>query len=125
MSQNTNPYLSPATEDAPPVEVRLDHYRAIFFWERWRVAYNAVLAVAGFLAIATASGPLPEHFEAEVIAGAMGANLCYCLGPIMEAYLVWFGLPQKYARWGLLLAGTLFSAVVAFGGTAAYLRNLL
>jgi hypothetical protein len=93
-------------------------YRAIFAWERWRVIYNVVLAVAGFLAIATASGPLPEHFEVDVVAGVVGANLCYCIGPVLEAYLVWFGLPQKYVRGGLLILGMLFSAAVAFGATA-------
>ena len=60
-------------------------------WERLRLPYNLAVGVAGLcglLIVPVSANP------GEVIAGALGwaigANVCYLLGPIVQMYALWF-----------------------------------
>lgn len=79
-------------------------------WEKLRVVYNLVLGaetlVLGGKMFTTVSG-----LEMLVL-GALGANVCFCAGPVLEGYLRALKMPRRIARWLLFLSG-MFIAVVA------------
>jgi hypothetical protein len=106
---------------------------AIRFWERRRISYNVVLAVAtafGYFpraGVCAATGDAPQFGDGILLlilaAYAVGANLCYTLAYALEFF---FGSDdasqwaRNYRRPTFVL-GTLFSAVLAFlaaGGLA-------
>jgi hypothetical protein len=64
-------------------------------WERWRVLYNLVLVVevVGIVVGFDGWGWVTEvEFWELLVFGALGANLCLCAGPVVEAYLRWLGV---------------------------------
>ena len=68
--------------------------RFLATWERRRLYYNAVLA--GVVLLTTSIGLwrelLDPVFWEVLIAGAFGANVCFCTGPVVEAYARWLGV---------------------------------
>lgn len=105
--------------------------RAVFLdWEKLRVVYNAVLVVLVLACLLTA----PRDWDPDYPAAWRGAepgrlnwplallqcsvwgvvsNLCFFLGPAVEAYAAWLGWRSPLLRYGLFLLGTLFTAVMA------------
>ncbi|MEW4570823.1 hypothetical protein AB1L88_23400 [Tautonia sp. JC769] len=85
-------------------------------WERWRVLYNLVLVVE-VMGIVIGMDRWQWMTEAEfcelLVLGALGANLCFCAGPVVEAYLRWLGV--KGEMLGPLLFG--LGMIVATVGT--------
>lgn len=74
-------------------------------WERWRLAYNAVL---GGVALALAFPQLPDLSEVAILIRlAIFANVCYFAGPITESMLRLIGIRGRPVRWCLLATGTL------------------
>ncbi len=66
-----------------------DAYRMILLrWEKWRIAYNLILLVEGLWL-------LREHLVAAfagffwpfMVFFAVGANVCYFCGPLLEIYV--------------------------------------
>ena len=101
-----------------PAERRVG--RIIKWWERRRLAYNAVLAGSGigtiFMALLTLN-PLPEVLQALPVAlpFAIMANLCYTLGWMVESALhrIW-GRSLRPVGPALFRAGLTLGVGVAF-----------
>ncbi len=97
-------------------------------WEGLRVIYNLVMVIAGGIAAL----PLIFSFAADkngpgwallVSIGVfgLGANLCFCLGPLAETYSRLFLVPLGVARYALFGIGLLFSlGIVALFGFLFY-----
>ncbi|MFO0825948.1 MAG: hypothetical protein U0792_22985 [Gemmataceae bacterium] len=99
-----------------------DPHEALKNWERLRIRYNAILVP--FVLVATAMlrprwfGDL--EFWADAIAGGIASNVCFCLGPVFELYLVWLGANPNTARKWLFGLGTAFTALAAFAAILLY-----
>ncbi|MGL6075499.1 MAG: hypothetical protein ACRC8S_15200 [Fimbriiglobus sp.] len=102
MANDTEPGPSPAVDSA----------HAVFLaWERLRLAYNAVL---GLVVLFFAGSELPNReFQGFLLRAVIGANLCFCLGPVAEGYLALVGANRRVARWCLFVPGLLFGCLVA------------
>ncbi|QDT70071.1 hypothetical protein MalM25_30160 [Planctomycetes bacterium MalM25] len=104
--------------------------RKVFLaWERLRLIYNGLLIPGVCLLAWVESHSLPPFHEAPltaaptwrewtmwwVIVAAYGvfSNLCFLLGPAVEVYLGWLGLPTRAVRWFVFTLGTLFTAIAA------------
>jgi len=110
---------------------------AIRYWERRRIVFNlALIPPAALSYIFTAGieaglGGVPVLTDLQVlisfIGAAIGANVCYSFAYVLE---FWFGSdsPESgWLRWGrtaVLVAGVLFSIVLAtFGGAGIACRQ--
>lgn len=73
--------MADRTEPGPPPAD--DSARAVFLaWERLRLVYNAAL---GAVVLACAAGDISDReFRDFLLRAAVGANLCFCLGPVAE-----------------------------------------
>jgi hypothetical protein len=84
-------------------------------WERLRLLYNAILAVPGLLVLSAMMGEYGMPALTAVLSAvfvAVGANLCFLLGPLAELYLRGIfrrGQPLGRGRWLLFGSGTLLS----------------
>jgi hypothetical protein len=115
------PVCPPAPSETPPLpcpatpdisfgeESARDNFLA---WEKLRLAYNAVLAI---FALLVGWPRLSDgDFQVHLFEGALFANLCFCVGPWVEGYLILlFGLPRKDFRAVLFLLGTLLAVLLA------------
>ena len=74
------------------------------------MVYNGVLT----LALLPWFGPLIDDrkFTVFVIKCAIGANLCFCVGPVVEGYAAWVGIPRKAARYLLFAGGVLLAVAI-------------
>lgn len=109
-----NPYEPPhhaVAEERNPAEGRTESL--LGRWERRRIWFNVVL-VAVTLLVGVLPPPLVlrAEFWEFAIGGAITANICYCLGTVVEWYLSGLGLRGPVVGWFLFLAGTVFSAVL-------------
>jgi hypothetical protein len=108
---SSNPYQSPSEGGSIPPDPNPESARSVFLaWERLRCGYNVVLVFA-VLASAGSSLTVFEFWE-QVFLGAFAANICFCLGPVVEGYLSLIGAPRRIARWLIFVPGTLFSCLV-------------
>jgi predicted membrane-bound mannosyltransferase len=90
----------------------------IRWWERMRLLYNGVLFFTGVLLVMSTMGTMALlspflWFGAFVL--AFMANLCYTLGPGLDAYLYIFSQGRsrfENMRMALWLVGTMFSVLV-------------
>jgi hypothetical protein len=89
-----------------------DPYHVVRQWERLRLAYNAVLVPWTMFLIAALPGGGTGN-PADVFVGAVLANVCFCLGPVAEMYLVRLGANARAARRWLFALGTAFTALAA------------
>lgn len=92
---------------------RPDPHDVVKRWERLRLVYNAVLIPWTVFLIAVLPGGVTGN-PADLIVGAVIANVCFCLGPVVETYLVWLGANAQAARGWLFALGTVFTAVAAW-----------
>jgi hypothetical protein len=99
--------------DAGPAE-GANPYGVLKRWEKLRLLYNAVLipwSVLNIMAFRPGGGD-PGLWE-DVILGGLAANVCFCLGPVLETYLAWLGANPRAARGWLFALGTAFTALAA------------
>jgi hypothetical protein len=84
-------------------------------WERLRVLYNLILIAEVLLLSAFAPGHAlgDRAFWRLLVFGALVANLCYCVGPIANAYAHWLGLRHPAVTIVLFVAGTALAALLA------------
>ena len=62
-----------------------DNTKAIILrWEKWRIAYNLILLVEALWFFREHLTPLFTQYTNTVVLFALGANICYCLGPLSE-----------------------------------------
>lgn len=84
----SNPYESPKAEPATPQSQTLTK-TAVIAWEKLRLIFNAVLLGEGLLF----GAPL-MLMDPSLVAGAIlfaiCANVFFCLGPMLEMYLIAF-----------------------------------
>jgi len=93
-----------------------DPHHAVKRWEKLRLVYNAILVPWSIFLIAV----LPESplWPLELFVGGFLANVCFCIGPVAETYLVWIGANAQIARGWLFALGTAFTALAAFATLA-------
>lgn len=76
-------------------------------WEQLRIVYNVILGL-GMIPFLKQFLDQPQ-FTMEVLAGAVGANACYCAGPVVEGYAAMLGLPRRPTRWVIFAGGVLIA----------------
>ncbi len=109
--------LDVAREDPTTMEV-------FFAWEQRRIAYNGIL-VGCTLALGTLFGTIHvPGFWLFCIVGAVFLNVCYCLGPVLEGYQVWFFNAEREHSRVLLFIGGLSLSVILVMATLAQVRQL-
>ncbi len=102
-------------EGVPNIRTHEPTAMQVFFaWEKIRVGYNVLISV-GILVLLGRGAPVRIS---QAIWIYVLANVAFCVGPVMENYLRWVGIP----RW-------LFRAVSAIAVTASFImwclmRNL-
>lgn len=118
-----NPYASPvsqAIEEALPdaASHALGRIaRATFLaWEKLRLVYVGILAGVTLLLGGLGGPALLSSFSfwANVVEGAIVANLCFFAGPIVETYVTWLGFRAKWLRISMFTLGTLVSCALVF-----------
>jgi hypothetical protein len=98
-----------------------DEARSTFLhWEQLRILYNAVLVM---LTCSFVFGFKPEMatdpvFWLEAFAGAVGANLCFFLGPIADCYIRWLGYRSQVVTYGVFGVGMAFACLVTLVASA-------
>ena len=130
-----NPYSAPISQDESITTLSAVQNEALgtvakrvfLDWEKLRLVFVAVLGIET-VAIGVFLYPLILNLEfwVDVILGAVAANCCFFLGPIIETYIRWLGFPARAIRVTLFVAGTLFSFVLvamALFFIAAHLPN--
>lgn len=78
-------------------------------WEWLRIIYNAILAieVIAVLSLGAVYGRLVSLDSLKgLVVGAVVANVCYCAGPVFNAYLHWLGCRGRAATFSLFAFGT-------------------
>ncbi len=117
-----NPYSSPQKCDNPAAKSRWQRERLAAIgevgvtWEQLRVWYNVMLACVASIAVLVIEPRLLLHARSleSLVAGAIGANLCYFAGPIIEGYLTWWWRPVRWFRIPAFIAGTLFACLLTW-----------
>ncbi|WP_439629179.1 hypothetical protein [Gemmata sp.] len=101
-----------------------DPYEALRKWERLRLLYNAILVpLVAAATLLFGGGLLLDHrYWESVIFGGIASNVCFCLGPILEFYLVRLGASTRTARGWLFALGTTFTALGALAAIVMYGR---
>lgn len=103
-------------ESPPAQESADDVFRS---WERLRIAYNVILGL-GMIPFLKQFLDQPQ-FTMEVLAGAVGANLCFCAGPVAEGYAAMIGLPRRLTRRVIFAGGVLIALALELGYVAGLL----
>jgi hypothetical protein len=112
-----NPYESPKSPtafDSLPLQPATDStHELLRTWEYRRLWFNAILIVGTVL-----MGILPEflffqpRYWGFAIEGAIAANVCFCVGPIVTWYLSHLGFNSRRAGALLFLVGTMLSMML-------------
>ena len=96
-----------------------DSKKAVFLrWEKWRIGYNLILLVEGLWVLREHLVSAFLRFGHFMILFAIVANVCYCLGPLLEICITTLlGSRADRPRYQSFLAGLrhfLFSVGLAF-----------
>lgn len=85
-------------------------------WEKLRIVYNIVLAGVTVAGLATRPDhPIQETwFPAFIICCWVGANLCFCAGPLLEVYVNYLADRRIAMTWWLFFPGMFLSMLLAF-----------
>jgi hypothetical protein len=97
--------------------------RQVFLaWERLRIVFNLVLII---FVLGDASSELSDReFRHFLIRAAFAANVCFCLGPVAEGYLAFFGVQRLIARVVVFVPGMIFGLFTSMGCLLSWsLRN--
>lgn len=116
-----NPFQSPEVlAEASPASVARRDSRtylvgeAVVFWEKLRWLYNVLLFTFAVLVAALMQGFGSAEVWLEILAGGLLANLCFGAGPLVSAYLAWFGIRAKALDLFLFACGTALTMVLAY-----------
>ena len=123
MDTESNPYASPASGEAATQSpdatsaVSIDFRPIMRRWERLRLWYNGVLiAFVLFLSlIVFPDNATDVGYWARVCFGGLIANVCFLIGPTVEAYGTHFRLWNGGLTILLFLAGLGLTALLALG----------
>ena len=114
--EDANPYTSPqadtvisSSDSENVVEPTLLQIakRVFLDWEKMRLIYIGVL-VAFTLLVGFSELGNPVFWGVSIV-GAIIANLCYFLGPIVDTYVSWLGFRSVALRWTMFVLGTLLT----------------
>jgi hypothetical protein len=95
----------PVAADVPDIRTPdTSAMELFFFWEKLRLILNLPLIVVASCAMSRLG---------EFCWLILGCNLYFCLGPVLEGYLCWFGVPRGGAR---LLSLGLLPLLACLGG---------
>ncbi|HEY9844354.1 MAG: hypothetical protein ACAI44_14735 [Candidatus Sericytochromatia bacterium] len=89
--------------------------QAVFWaWERLRLFYNLILVAEVGLFACLNLGLLQQWqiFFPTLVFGALGANLCFCIGPVSEGYWILLGADRKSSRAWIFMLGTLIAMLL-------------
>lgn len=110
-----DPYQPPAesavaemTDQSPWPTIR----RIFLAWEKLRLLYNAILIPWTLIGIGSA-WPLSNFVLVEIVFCGFAANVLFLAAPAVESYIAWLGFESPMIRWGLFIAGTLFTMLLA------------
>ena len=128
MNSETNPYSQPISEESPPQVSETPQLRGLDFvpimyrWERLRLIYNGALIVIVILLtlIARPRNLLDVDFLFMLCIGGLFANLCFLLGPAIEAYGTHFRLWRGFMTSLLFVAGLILTAILAAACVLTY-----
>ncbi len=96
-----------------PIAVARGEMATFFAWEKLRLLYNAILTVLVFDFEVNHGWPRDIWFWLQVAVGALLANVCFCVGPVVENYLRLLGRTGSLARLILFCLGTLLAVFLA------------
>jgi hypothetical protein len=114
---DVNPYAPPSAAQTGPHEPESSDFAMFLRWERLRLLYNAILGVVTILGMLAPHhglrGNIPNQIVGLIPLG-LGANVCYCIGPVLEGYAHLIGLRGKVVTGILFGLGTAFAALLAW-----------
>jgi hypothetical protein len=118
-SDRVNPYASPMPSEPPSAEACpaellspadrrcLTIGRVIVRWEKLRMLYNVILTAEAAILVGIAPfGGSRVDMVKHIILGGIVANVFFCAGPVVNAYLVWLGTHSRVISWLLFVMGT-------------------
>ncbi len=123
LSDERNPYVAPLAGGHEPIpEQGTSQSGLLPRWEKLRVVYNVVLAVVvlSFWAIGPGIRLGDPAFLRHLARGCLGANICFCVGPVVNAYAHWLGLRHVAVTVALFVAGTGLSVLAAAGSILVF-----
>lgn len=108
-----NPYAPPQTSDAVPASAsdRNDVRIVVVAWERLRLVYNGVLFVLGMVVMVLWGSEGAVLILPGAVLVAIGANLCFFAGPLVELYAMAL---KRRGPWGRGARLLLFSSGLGF-----------
>ena len=118
-----NPYTPPLAAAIPADDQKPALREIVIAWERLRLLYKALLAIPGILVLLAVVSETYTTPLGAIISGAyvaVGANLCFLIGPLAELYLRGIfrqGQPLGRGRWLIFGSGTclsLFLVILTF-----------
>ncbi len=94
-------------------------------WEKLRIYYNLILlAITLGLTALTPELLSVRYFWSTSILGALGANVCFCAGPVTENYLALIGANRGVTRAILFGLGCFFACLLAVGIVVSLIFDL-
>ena len=135
MSQsNQNPFQAPikstVKDSSPPASGEvLDFIVIAKKWEKYRLIYNGILVVETVLLAVLFLlffGMPSIELPVVVVLGAVACNFFFLLGPVLDGYCQWiFKSKNRVFGQVVLVLGTLFSALLAFGSVLGTFLNFM
>lgn len=137
-----NPFASPTANDSPDFPTselsgrRLRYLQvgeAFVGWEKMRILYNLILATVALILVLVVDPKLLLDVDAleKMAMAAVGANVCFFAGHLVDCYATWLFGPLPWLRPLVFFVGTLGSLLLvlfvvlalAGGGFLAFLPN--
>ena len=109
-----DPFAPPVAALGPGHRSRPDDFFDVFWrWEKYRLAYNAILLAETLLGLLGRQSLLRPDFLALLVLYAAIANVCFCAGPVLNGYAWRLGFRERWVGLGIVVAGTLFAMLMA------------
>jgi hypothetical protein len=114
---DSNPYAPPssAIQERATKPDDSSEFRHFLRWEKLRLFYNAILLIETFLILMSFS---PKARLLSSIFPCLGlaflANVCFCLGPVLDGYARWIGLRHEVVTGLIFGLGTLLAMLLTF-----------
>jgi hypothetical protein len=81
-------------------------------WEKLRIVYNVILSLVVLSCMFRFSRSEVPSLPYLTYCMLM-ANVCFCLGPVVEGYLAMLGTQRRIVRIAVFSVGTLFASLLA------------
>jgi hypothetical protein len=110
-----NPYAAPIAKLKAPEPSPGETYLGLFLtWEKLRLVFNSILAVET-MTLMMLFPPRRMNVSILVVVAVAWfvANVCFCLGPVLNGYAYWIGFRHPAVATGLFVAGMILSALLA------------